>query len=164
MPAPQDDVIEMDELCVRLTPSLWLWIAASRQVRQVLGFAFGPRDRATLALCWSDVPQDYQHKPVVTDPATEGRLSGYQTYTGFFPAEQHRAIDKGAGQIGQTSVVESLNTKWRQRQSGLARCSCGVSRRIENDLVERFFLLVEQHNIACQRRWEREQKTMQPGQ
>ena len=110
------------------------------------------------------MPQDYQDKPVVTD--------GYATYTSFFPAEQHRAMDKGAGEIGETSVVESLNTKWRQRQSGLARRSCsetrervgGVSRRIETDLVERFFLLVEQHNLACQRRWEREQKTMQLGQ
>ena len=134
----------MDEICVRLPPSLWLWTAVSRKVRQVLGFAFGQRDRATLALCWSDVPADYQHKPVVTD--------GYPTYPTFFPPEQHRAIDKASGQIGETSIVESLNTKWRQRQSGLARRSCGVSRRIENDLVERFFLLVEQHNIACQRR------------
>ena len=156
MAAPEDDVIEMDELCVRLTPSLWLWIAASRRVRQVLGFALGQRDRDTLELCWSDVPQDYQRKPVVTD--------GYSTYASFFSRDQHRAVDKGDGQIGQTSIVESLNTTWRQRQSGLARCSCGVSRRIENDLVERFFLLVEQHNIACQRQWEREQKTMQLSQ
>ena len=156
MPAPEDDVIEADELCVRLTPSLWLWTAASRRVRQVLGFAFGQRDRATLSLFWSDVPADYQDKPVVTD--------GYPTYQGFFGPGQHQAMDKGAGEIGQTSVVESLNTKWRQRQSGLARRSCGVSRRIETDLVERFFLLVEQHNLACQRRWEREQKTMRTGQ
>jgi len=156
VPAPQDDVIEMDELCVRLTPSLWLWTAVSRKVRQVLGFAFGQRDRATLSLCWSDVPADYHDKPVVTD--------GYPTYQSFFPPEQHRAVDKDGGEIGETSVVESLNTKWRQRQSGLARRSCGVSRRIENDLVERFFLLVEQHNRACQRRWECEQKTMQSGQ
>ena len=156
MPAPEDDRIEMDELCVRLTPSLWLWVAVSRQVRQVLGFAFGQRDRATLALCWSDVPADYQDKPVLTD--------GYPTYAGFFRPEQHRAIDKGAGQIGETSVVESLNTKWRQRHSGLARRSCGVSRRMEEDLVERFFLLVEQHKMTCQRHWERQQKTTQPGQ
>jgi IS1 family transposase len=154
--APQDDIIEMDELCVRLTPSLWLWIAASRKVRQVLGFAFGQRDRATLALCWSDVPADYQDKSVVTD--------GYPAYTSFFRPEQHRAIDKGAGEIGETSVVESLNTKWRQRHSGLVRRCCGVSRRIETDLVERFFLLVEQHNITCQGQWEREQKTMHSGQ
>ena len=69
-----------------------------------------------------------------------------------------------AGEIGETSIVESLNTTWRQRQSGLVRRSCGVSRRIETDLVERFFLLVEQHNRACQRRWECKQKTMQSGQ
>ena len=147
----------MDELCVRLTPSLWLWVAASRKVRQVLGFAFGQRDRATLSLCWSDVPEDYTHKPVVTD--------GYPAYPGFFRPGQHRAIDKAAeGQNGETSIVESLNTKWRQRQCGLARRSCGVSRRIENDLVERFLLLVEQHNRTCQRRWERQQKTTPSGQ
>jgi IS1 family transposase len=158
----------MDELCVRLSPSLWLWVAASRSVGQVLGFAFGRRDREALALCWSDVPVDYQDKPVVTDTATEGRLSGYAAYTGFFAPDQHRGIDKGnqegGGEIGQTSIVESLNTKWRQRQSGLVRRSCGVSRRIETDLVERFFLLVEQHNLACQRQWERDQKTMQSDQ
>ena len=146
----------MDELCVRLSPSLWLWVAASRKVGQVLGFAFGQRDRGTLALCWSDVPADYQAKPVVTD--------GYGAYTSFFAPDQHHPIDKGAGEIGETSLVESLNTKWRQRQSGLVRRSCGVSRRIENDLVERFFLLVEQHNLSRQRQWERERKTMQSDQ
>jgi IS1 family transposase len=113
----------MDELCVRFSPSLWLWVAVSRRVGQVLGFAFGQRDRGTLALCWSDVPADYQAKPVVTD--------GYGAYTSFFAPDQHRPIDKGAGEIGETSLVESLNTKWRQRQSGLVRRSCGVSRRIE---------------------------------
>ncbi len=112
-------MIEMDELCVRLTPSLWLWVAASREVGQVLGFAFGRGDRHTLALCWSDVPTDYKDKPVVTD--------GYKVYTGFFAPDQHRAIDKGnkgSGEIGETSIVESLNTKWRQRQSGLLVRRC----------------------------------------
>jgi len=131
----------MDELCVRLSPSLWLWLAVSRKLGQVLGFAFGRRDKETLALCWSDVPADYRDKPVVTD--------GLETYPSFFSAQQHRAVEKGSG---QTSVVESLNTKWRQRHSGLVRRSCGVSRRIEDDLVERFFLLVEQHNDDCVKR------------
>ncbi len=148
MAAPKEDVIEMDELCVRQSPSLWLWVAVSRQVGQVLGFAFGPRDRETLALCWQDVPTGYLDKPVVTD--------GLETYRSFFSAEQHRAVEKGSG---ETSIVESLNTKWRQRQSGLVRRSCGVSRRIETDLLERFFLLVEQHNSASALRWERQQKT-----
>ncbi len=115
----------MDELCVRLTPSLWLWIAASRKVGQVLGFAFGRRDRDTLALCWSDVPADYKDKPIVTD--------GYAAYTGFFDPDQHRAIDKGDGEIGETSIVESLNTKWRQRQSGLVRPSCARGKSPDRD-------------------------------
>ncbi len=63
------------------------------------------------------------------------------------PSEVRSSIglpaEKGSG---ETSLVESLNTKWRQRPSGLARRCCGVSRRVETDLIERFFLLVEQHN------------------
>ncbi len=78
----------MDELCVRQSPSLWLWVAVSRLVGQVLGFAFGPRDRDTLALCWQDVPADYVHKPVVTD--------GLETYQSFFNPEQHRSVLKGS--------------------------------------------------------------------
>jgi IS1 family transposase len=143
----------MDELCVRQSPSLWLWVAVSRQVGQVLGFAFGPRDQETLALCWQDVPTDYRNKPVVTD--------GLETYRSFFSSEQHRSVLKGSG---ETSIVESLNTKWRQRQSGLVRRSCGVSRRIETDLLERFFLLVEQHNSDSAARWARQQKTMRSDQ
>jgi IS1 family transposase len=138
----------MDELCVRRSPSLWLWLAVSRRTRQVLGFAFGKGDRDTLGLCWSDVPHDYRDRPVLTDH--------FGAYRAFFCAQQHRPCDKGAG---QTSIVESLNTKWRQRQSGLVRRSCGVSRRIETDLIERFFLLVEQHNRDCLSRWEKQHRT-----
>lgn len=138
----------MDELCVRKSPSLWLWLAVSRKLGQVLGFASGERDRSTLELCWSDLPHDYRKKPVVTD--------AFEAYCGFFPQEQHRAVEKGSG---ETSIVESLNAKWRPRQSGLARRSCGVSRRIETDLIERFFLLVAKHNQRCLRQWNRRQNT-----
>ena len=150
--APDEDVVEIDEICVRLTPSLWLWIAVSRRVGQVLGFALGRRDQETLALCWSDVPPDYVDKPIATD--------GYETYGRFFDsigrARQHTAWAKGSG---QTSKAESLSTKWRQRHSGLVRRCCGTSRRMENDLLERFFLRTAQHNQGCQKRWERQQRT-----
>jgi LysR family hydrogen peroxide-inducible transcriptional activator len=59
---------------------------------------------------------------------------GLATYRAFFRAEQHRVVGKGSG---QTSKVESVNTKWRQRQSGLVRHSCGASHRIQEDLMER---------------------------
>jgi IS1 family transposase len=152
--APEEDVIEIDELCIRQTPSLWLWTAVSRKLRQVLGFAIGPRDYDTLALCWSDVPKDWRDKPVITD--------GLTTYQAFFPAEQHRVVDKGSG---ETSIAESINTKWRQRQSGLVRHCCGASRRITDDLLERAFLLVEQHNsIDAPRKLAKQQDATRSGQ
>ena len=88
----------MDELCVRKSPSLWLWVAVSRKLRQVLGFALGYRDKETLALCWSDVPQDYQDKPVVTD--------GYQTYTGF-------SLLSSTGPLTKVPVKLVRRASWR---------------------------------------------------
>lgn len=136
------------------------WIAISRNTRQVLGFAFGKRDESTLALCWSDVPANYRNKPVFTDC--------FSLYPTFFSDKQHHPCEKGSG---ATSVAESLNTKWRQRvhacvngQSGLVRRSCGVARRIETDLIERFFLLVEQHNQQSHRRPNPKQLTTQTDQ
>jgi len=99
-----------------------------------------------LKLVWSDVPQDYRDKPVFTD-----HLGAYAR---FFPEEQHHPCDKGTG---LTNRVEGLNTKWRQRQSGLVRRSCGPHRRIEEDLFERFLLLLEGHNRECAQRWSRQQ-------
>jgi hypothetical protein len=75
--APADDVIEMKEICLR--ESLPLWIAVSRLVGQVLGFALGDRTDEMLALCWSDVPADYQDKPAratYLDDALKADVSG----------------------------------------------------------------------------------------
>jgi len=149
VPAPPEDVIEIDEVCIRITPSLWLWVAVSRQVGQVLGFVIGNRTDAMLALCWSDVPPDYRDKPVCTDH--------WGAYGRFFADSQHEACDKGSG---KTSHCEGWNTKWRQRQSGLVRRSCGVYVGIEDDLAERFLLLVEGHNRQCAQRWNRRHATV----
>ena len=146
MPAPQGDAIEIDELCIRVSPSLWLWTAVSRRVRQVVGFVIGDRTDPMLKLVWSDVPEDYRDKPVYSD-----YLGAYGR---FFAAGQHHPCDKGSG---QTSQLEGLHTKWRQRQSGLVRHACGVHRKCEDDLIERFFLLVEGHNQQAAKRWERRQ-------
>jgi IS1 family transposase len=150
VPAPEADVIEMDEVCIRLSPSLWLWLAVSRLVGQVLGFALGDRTDAMLALAWSDVPEDYRDKPVRSD-----HWGAYARFFASFRAGQHQACDKGTG---QTSRVEGWNTKWRQRQSGLVRRSCGVCERIADDVLERFLILVEQHNRECVKRWKSSQE------
>lgn len=151
MAAPAEDAIELDELCVRFSPALWLWIAVSRQVGQVLGLGLGDRSDALLQQTWATVPLDYRDKPVYTDH--------WSAYARFFAESQHHACDKGSG---LTSLVEGLNTKWRQRQSGLVRRSCGVHPRIKDDVHERFLLLVESHNQACARRWNSQQRQNEP--
>jgi IS1 family transposase len=148
--APEADVIEIDEICLRQSPPLWLWIAVSRLVGQVLGFALGDRTDAMLTLCWSDVPADYQVKPVRTD-----HWGAYARFFAAFAAGQHQACDKGSG---ETSHAEAWNTKWRQRQSGRVRRSCGVSERIADDLVERYLILVGQHNQQCATCWNIQQQ------
>lgn len=146
VPAPPHDVIEIDEICIRLSPSFWVWVAVSRLVGQVLGFVFGDRTDAMLPLLWQDVPTDYRDKPVYTDQ--------WGAYARLFPPAQHHPSPKGSG---ATSHSEGWNTKWRQRQSGLVRKSCGVYAGIEQDMVDRFLLLVEGHNRDCARRWCRKQ-------
>jgi IS1 family transposase len=149
VPAPEEDAIEIDEICIRLSPSFWVWIAVSRLVGQVLGFVFGDRTDAMLPILWGDVPTDYRDKPVYTD-----ELGAYGR---FFPKSQHRPSKKGSG---ETNHSEGWNTKWRQRQSGLVRESCGVHVGTEDDLVERFLILVEGHNQDCEQRWLRKQRSL----
>lgn len=104
----------------------------SRKVGHVLGFAIGYRDREHLKLAWSDVPKDYLGKPVATDHL--------EAYARFFPTAQHLPCDKGSG---GTSIVEANNTCWRHRHPGLTRKSCGVHRRILDDLIDRFYIVAE---------------------
>ena len=148
--APEGDVVEFDvefdELCLRQSPPLWLWLGVSRLTRRVLGLSLGERTDETLARAWAQVPDDYRGRPVYTDH--------WGAYARLLPEGQHRPCDKGTG---LTSIVEGLNTKWRQRQSGLVRRSCGVHPRIADDISERFRLLVDEHNGQSARRWQRRQ-------
>ena len=99
-----------------------------------------------LPILWADVPADYRDKPVYTDE--------WGAYARFFPKSQHHPSKKGSG---QTSHSEGWNTKCGyplgERQSGLVRESCGVHVGVEDDLVERFLILLEGHNQDCERRW-----------
>ena len=116
-----------------------------------MGFSVGDRSDAELAWMWTDVPAAWRHLPVFTD--------GWGAYSRFFAAEQHTVCDKGSG---LTSRAEAMNTKWRQRQSGLVRKSCGVSRRIADDLAERFMILAESSNRERIRQYERERLRRKP--
>jgi len=111
---------------------------------------FGDRTDAMLEEAWGDVPLAWRTRPVFTDH--------WDAYKRFFPASQHTACDKGSG---LTSHVEAWNTKWRQRQSGLVRESCGVWEGIVTDLYERFIILLDQHNRERAERWYRLNPTTQ---
>jgi IS1 family transposase len=84
----------------------WLWVAVSRLVGQVLGFVIGNRTDAMLALCWSDVPQDYRDKPVCTDH--------WGAYGRFFAgSQQQAACNKGSGK--QVTVRVGIPSETRRR-------------------------------------------------
>ncbi len=137
----------MDEVCVRLSPPLWLWTAVSRKTRLFLGFVIGDRTDAPLSrLLDEEMHWAWRDLPACTD--------GWQAYGRLLPADLHEVCSK---QSGKTSIVEALNTKIRQRQSGMARKSCGVSWRIIDDLVERFLIFVERHKRRCLKRWRKPQ-------
>lgn len=141
MPPLRNDSLEIDELVVRFRFKRryrYLWIAASRLTRQVLGFFLGDRSPKSLRALWAQVPPAYRRKLVYTDE--------YEVYACFFRPWQHRPSPKGSG---RTSVAEGLNNKWRNRLSGLVRKTVCV--RYEADLVRRLLLTFDEHNRLCER-------------
>jgi Transposase and inactivated derivatives, IS1 family len=103
---------------------------------------FGNRTDAMLKDAWGDVPEEWRTRLIFTDD--------WRAYARFFPSAQHVVCEKGSG---LTSRIEGWNTKWRQRQSGLVRRSCGVSHRIIDDIYERFLILATGHNRQQNRKW-----------
>ncbi len=170
MSVPEGNVIEVNEICVRRSPPLWLWIAISRKVGHVIGLDLGDRSDEGVASLWRDVPLDYRgdsyfrrgkRPPVDTDGWGPTDVSSPRGTVGG-----HSVCAKGSG---RTSRIEGFNNKARkppravslsrQRQSGLARRSCGVHAGIRDDIVERFMMLAERHNRDCIWGWESRRKT-----
>ena len=144
LPALWGDAVEMDELvvrCYRKRCYRYLWVAASRLTRQVLGFCIADRSYKSLWQFWFSLPSDYRRKLVYTDY--------YEAYAAFFRPWQHRPCGKGSG---KTSIVEGLNNKWRTRVSGLVRKTVCVQH--ETDLERRLLLVIERHNQQCRQRIE----------
>lgn len=141
----------MDEWCIRFSPSLWLyiharmnWVAVSPLTRSVIGFVIDDRTDAALnRLLEEELHPAWREVPIKTD--------GWEAYQRLLSAEQHEVCAKTSG---KTSMAEALNCKWRQRQSGLTRKSCGVCWRIRDDVSERFLILADFHNRQCLKRWQ----------
>ena len=138
----------MDELVIRFRFKRrfkrrfkYLWLAISRLTHQVIGFWIGDRSFASLWKFWFSLPSSYRRKLVYTD--------FYEAYAKLFrPWQhrpwQHRPCGKGSG---QTSLVEGLNNKWRNRVSGLVRRTVCVQHL--EDLERRLWIVLETHNQRC---------------
>ena len=136
---PEGDTVEMDEICICFSSGFWLWLSVSCTLGVVLAFVLGDRSDAMLKRLWhEEMPYAWRELPVCTD--------AWGAYGRVLPPELHEICDKGSG---KTSKVEALNTKWRQRQSGLVRKSCGVWEGICDDISERFLILLDRHNQLC---------------
>ena len=86
----------MDEICVRFSPSLWLWLhtcvqvlSVSRTLGVVLAFALGDRSDAMLERLWNEeMPYAWRLLPVCTD--------AWGAYGRVLPPELHEVCDKGS--------------------------------------------------------------------
>ena len=135
----------MDELVIRFgfkKHYRYLWLAISRLTHQVVGFWIGDRSFKNLWQFWFSLPADYRRKLVYTD--------FYEAYAKLFRAWQHRPCGKGSG---QTSIVEGLNNKWRNRVSGLVRKTVCV--RYLDDLQRRLWIVIQEHNQRCLKQLEK---------
>ena len=145
LPAIQGDALEIDELVIRFRCKRcykYLWLAISRLTHQVVGFWIGDRSSKSLWQFWFSLPAGYRRKLVYTD--------FYEAYAKLFSAWQHRPCSKGSG---QTSIVEGLNNKWRNRVSGLVRKTVCV--RYLDDLQRRLWIVIEEHNLRCLKQLEK---------
>lgn len=145
LPAISGDALEIDELVVRYRSKRryrYLWLVVSRLTHQVLAWRVGDRSEKTLQKMWFEVPSSYRRKLVYTD--------FYEAYAAFFRPWQHRPSDKGSG---KTSVIEGLNNKWRNRVAGLVRKTVCVQSL--NDLNNRLWIVLEEHNQLCLRQLEK---------
>ena len=136
-------------MCVSLRRNLWLWVATSRQTRQILCWRLGDRRWNQLALLWRDLPKAYRRRLVYTD--------GYGAYAGFFYQWQHRLCEKFDG---GTARAEGVNNSLRHRCGALVRRT-GSRCRADWMWQVRIELAVEAHNAAAQKRWLRKQQTTQ---
>ena len=117
--------------------------------------AFGDRTDAMLALCWSlSRVRDIGRAPRLPGQAgLHGPLG--RAYGWFFAgAARNHANTRRARQGERQDESQPGHRRWPSRQSGhasvtgLVRRSCGMCGRIETDLVERFLLLVDGHNLS----------------
>ncbi|MCP5470435.1 MAG: IS1 family transposase [Chlamydiales bacterium] len=130
-------VVELDEMwsfVQKKTLQAWIWIAYSRQSRQVLAYAVGDRTSETCRRLWDALPRAYQRA---------------RTFCDFWKASQEvwaSNLEPVGKQSGQTSRLEHLNGTIRQRLGQFVRKSLSFSKCIKRH-VTRLHLLLHRYNL-----------------
>ncbi|WP_133513375.1 IS1 family transposase, partial [Candidatus Thiosymbion oneisti] len=102
----QTPVLELDELWSFVFikgNKVWVWIALSRETREVIAYACGDRSIDTCRILWDRIPSAYKKAMVFTDY--------WEAYQAVIPDDQHHPIGK---ETGETAHVERWNNTLRQ--------------------------------------------------
>ena len=121
LPAEVGDVLELDELWSLVGSKLnprWVWIALSRQTRQVVAYFVGDRSADAAHALRERIPADYRRRA--------SRSSFWLAYDEVFPKRTRRSCGKAEG---ETCYVERWNCTLRQRLGRFVRRTLSFSKR-----------------------------------
>ena len=142
LPAPNGDVLELDELWSLVqskAQTLWLWVALCRRTRQIVAYTLGDRSQQSAADLRASLPKDYRGR------ATRSDL--WEAYSAALPVRTHRCCGKDQG---ETCHVERWFGTLRARCSRLVRRAYSFSKCPENHL-EAIHLFITTYNLQIQR-------------
>ncbi len=119
----------------------WLWLALDVETRLIVGFAIGPRDKATAEDLWYSLPSEYRQQAVCfTD--------FYQVYSSVLPSKRHKAVGK---ETGKTAHIERFNNTIRQRCSRLVRKALSFSKKLANHIGAICYFIQDYYARICAR-------------
>ena len=112
----------------------WIWLALSKQIKQVVAAVIGGRGIATCKILGRNSPISFKQGMCFTD--------FWEAYQAVIPDEQHQAVNK---QSGLTAHVERFNNTIRQRLARFVRKSLSFSKSDQMHL-NCLFLFLHRYN------------------
>ncbi len=117
---PENKILELDEMWTFVFKKdfkMWLWVALSRETRQIVAYFLGDRSESSCRQLWEKVPESYREGDCYTDC-----LNVYQE---VIPAEQHFPCRK---KDSETNHIERWFNTLRQRLARVVRKTLSFSK------------------------------------
>lgn len=96
---------------------MWLWVALSRETRQVVAYFLGDRSENSCRQLWERIPPEYREGLCFTDC--------WEAYRAVIPREQHFPCGK---EEGETNHIERWFNTLRQRVARVVRKTLSFSK------------------------------------